>query len=148
MADWRCMGEMLLREELQGFLMSIQSAFYERDLDTLFARFTLPLVVYSAAGVSLVRDEAEFERMTDDYRAALHSRAATHGALMIESQEPAVNNRLRVTVRTRDLDENETQVTGSLVRYFLFEGPEGFTVEMLEYLEVPLPLSEVEDIVH
>ena len=138
----------MLRDELQSFLLSIQSAFYERDLDALFARFTLPLVVYSAAGVAMVRTEAEFERMTDDYRAALQALSATHGSLTIEHQEPAVNNRMRVTVSTQDLDANDRQVTGSRVRYFLFEGPGGFTVEMLEYLEIPLPLSEVEDIVH
>ena len=136
------------KNELQSVLNTIQDAFYARDLETLFGYFTLPLVIYSAAGVALVRNEAEFERMTDDYRAALQALSATHGALTIESQDEAVNNRMRVTIRTRDLDQNEKQVTGSRVRYFLFMGPEGYSVEMLEYLEMPLPLADVEDIVH
>ena len=136
------------RDELLEFLVEIQDAFYQRDLEFLLKRFSLPLVIYSAAGVTLVRDKAELERLTDDYRAALNAMSATHGTLTIRDQEQIMNNRLRVTIRAEDLDANDKPVTGALVRYFLFKDDTSYVVEMLEYLEAPIPIEQIEDIVH
>jgi len=137
-----------MRQELTAFLKRTQSAFYAGDAETLLGYFRLPLVIYSAAGVVLLRDREEFVRMVQDYRNALASMSVSAGRQTILSMDPLVNNRTRVTVRTVDQDETGAAVTGSTVRYFLLQTETGLIVEMMEYLESPMSISDIEKIVH
>ncbi len=137
-----------MRQELTDFLKSAQSAFHAGDVDTLLGCFRLPLVIYSAAGVVLLRNREEFVRMVEDYRKALASMNVSRGRQSVLAIDPPVNKRLRVTVRTVDEDENGVAITGSTIRYFLLQTETGLIVEMLEYLEAPLPISDIEKIVH
>lgn len=137
-----------MRQELTAFLKAAQSAFYAGDAEALLGYFRLPLVIYSAAGVMLLRDREEFVRMVKDYRNALASMSVSTGRQTILSMDPLVNNRTRVTVRTVDHDEAGVAVTGSTVRYFLLQSETGFIVEMMEYLEAPMSISDIEKIVH
>lgn len=141
-------GTALIQDELKAFLAELQSAFFAGDMATLLSYFQMPLVVYSAAGVTVLRNKAEFEKMTQDYMAALGALSVAHGRQTILSRDPVVNHRQRVTVRTVDMNEADQPVTSSTVRYFLVLGELGYSVEMLEYLESPLPISDVEKIVH
>ena len=137
-----------MRQELTAFLKSAQSAFYSGDAEALLDHFRLPLVIYSAAGVVLLRNRAEFIRLVEDYRTALASRSVTAGRQTILSMDPPLNNRMRVTVRTIDEDENGVAQTGRTVRYFLLQTETGLIIEMMEYLEVPMSISDIEKIIH
>ena len=143
---WKGTG--LIQDELKAFLAELQSAFLAGNMANLLSYFQMPLVVYSAAGVTVLRDNAEFEKMTQDYMTALGELSVTQARQTILSRDPVVNNRQRVTVRTVDLNEAGQPVTSSTVRFFLVLGELGYSVEMLEYLEAPLPISDVEKIVH
>lgn len=134
--------------ELSAFLDDLQSAFYSGDVDRLLGFVSLPLVVYSLAGVSVMRDKAEFGRMVRDYRAALMAMDVVRGVKTIEALEPSSNNRQRITVRNIDYNGAGQAVTGSLIRYFLVITSRGYVVEMLEYIEAPLPIETVERLVH
>ena len=52
------------------------------------------------------------------------------------------------TVRNVYVNSEGKPVTGSTIRYFFVENEQGLAVEMLEYLEAPLPISDIEKIVH
>ncbi len=141
-------GTALIQDKLEAFLADLQSAFMAGNLVSLQRYFQIPLVVYSAAGVTVLRDKAEFEKMTQDYMTALGALSIAQARQTILSRDPVVNNRQRVTVRTVDSNEAGEPVTSSTIRYFLVLGQQGYSVEMLEYLEAPLPISDVEKIVH
>ena len=135
-------------KELDVFLDELQSAFYSQDVDELLRRISLPLIVYSVAGVSVLRDRAEFTKLVTDYRAALEAMKVVRGVKSIESSDPVANNRQRVVVRNIDYNQAGQPVTSSLIRYFLVLKPEGYSIEMLEYIEAPVPLEVVEQLVH
>ena len=137
-----------MRQELTAFLKGAQKAFYAGDAETLLGYFRLPLVIYSAAGVVLLRDRDEFVRMVKDYRNALASMSVSKGRQTVLAMDSLVNNRTRVTVRTVDEDETGVAVTGSTVRYFLLQTETGLIIEMMEYLEAPMSISDIEKIVH
>lgn len=141
-------GTALIQDKLEAFLADLQSAFMAGNLVSLQRYFQIPLVVYSAAGVTVLRDKAEFEKMTQDYMTALGTLSIAQARQTILSRDPVVNNRQRVTVRNVDSNEAGESVTSSTIRYFLVLGEQGYSVEMLEYLEAPLPISDVEKIVH
>ena len=142
------MGDAVTQDEINIFLDDLQSAFYSGDVEKLLDFISLPLVVYSVAGVALLRDKSEFTELVNDYRAALIAMEVVRGVKTIEVMESPVNNRQRVTVRNIDYNEAGKEVTGSLIRYFLAETPRGFVIEMLEYIEAPLPIETVEHLVH
>lgn len=137
-----------MRHEPAVFLENVRSAFYAGDADALLGYFRLPLVIYSAAGVVLLRDRDEFVRMVEDYRSALIAMSVATGRQTILAMDPPSNNRLRVTVRTVDEDKNGVAVTGSTVRYFLLQTDDGLIIEMMEYIEVALPIPDIEKIIH
>ena len=137
----------MTRDDINTFLDDLQSAFYAGDAEELLGFISLPLVVYTLAGVSLLRDKPEFEAMVRDYRAALTAMNVVRGVKTIEALEPPTNNRQRVTVRNIDYNDDGQAVTGSLIRYFLAITPRGCVVEMLEYIEAPLPIETVEHLV-
>lgn len=137
------------QEALGIYLRLVQRAFLDGDIEELLDYFCLPLVVYTSAGVTLIRDRAEFARMAAAYRSALMAMSVDHAELQIVSEDPTVNDRLRATVRWIDYNAEGNEVTGSLVRYFLVSHRPGhFVTEMIEYLETPVSHEEVERIVH
>ena len=135
-------------EKLRTYFESLRAAVIQGDFPAIGQRFTLPLVVYSVAGVTLVRDEDELKRMFDMYRAALAASAVANTETTIESVAQSNNGRRRVCVRFVDTDADGQIVTSSLIRYFLVKTADGCKIEMLEYLESPIPLDEIERIVH
>lgn len=137
-----------MQDELKAFLSHLQSLFLAGDSKSLLTYFELPLVVYTAAGVTVLRNETEFERLAQDYMTALRERQVSDGRQTILSRDSVVNNRQRVTVRTIDLSGSGRPVTSSTVRYFLVLNERSYSVEMLEYIEAPLPISDVEKIIH
>lgn len=141
-------GKAVIQDELKAFLANLQNAFYTGDLHALYEYMQLPLVVYTAAGVVVLRDEAEFEHMAQDYLTAMQALSVTHGLQTILTREPMVHNRQRVTVRSVELNAKEETVTSSTIRYFVLKTETGYVVEMMEYLEIPLPVSDVEKIIH
>ena len=138
----------MTRDELTEFLDEVRCAFYAGDVDALVKLMRLPLGVYSAVGVVVLRNREEFARMVEDYRAAIVALEVVDGRQTILSLDPAVNNRMRATVRNVDVNAEGKPVTGSTIRYFFVENEQGLAVEMLEYLEAPLPISDIEKIVH
>lgn len=136
------------RDGLKALLDGIQHALMSGDLGGLSRFFTFPLVVYSTAGVSVMRGEADFERLAVQYRSALMDLAVVQSEAEVVSRDPPKNNRFRAIVRVNDMDLSGRVVTGSLIRYFVVQSGEAMSVEMLEYLESPLPSGVVETIVH
>lgn len=141
-------GTAVIQDDLKSFLSGIQAAFFAGDMHALFQSFQIPLVVYSAAGVVVLRNEAEFERLAQDYLDAIKALSVTQGRQTILERDTMVHNRQRVTVRSVEMDAAGTPVTSSTIRYFVVKSEDGYAVEMLEYLEMPLPVSDVEKIIH
>ena len=79
---------------------------------------------------------------------SLRALGGTSSAICIQHRDVPINHRGRATVRVTVLDVDGHAVTGSLIRYFLVEEDGLYRVEMMEYLEAPLPTSEVERILH
>ena len=148
MKKLRQKGTAVIQDDLKVLFAEIQAAFFAGDLRLLHMYFQFPLVVYTAAGVAVLRSEAEFEAMTQTYLDALKATSATHSRQTILTRDPMVHNRQRVTVRTDDLNAAGRTVTSSTVRFFLVRKDGRYLVEMLEYLEAPLPISDVEKIIH
>ncbi len=138
----------MTRDELTDCLNEVRRAFYAGDVDALVDLMRLPLVVYSAVGVVVLRDREEFSRMVADYRAAIVAMQVVDGRQTILSRDPPTNNRMRATVRTVDMNAEGKPVTGSTIRYFFVKTAKGLAIEMIEYLEMPLPISDAEKIVH
>lgn len=135
-------------DRLRSFLESLQGSFLAGELDEVLSFFTLPVVIYSVAGVTVLRDETEFLHTARQYHAALVAKAVVSSVLDIIERDHAVHNRSRVTVRIVDLDSRGSQVTTSLIRYFLMHTETSYRVEMMEYLEAPLSSDEIERIIH
>jgi hypothetical protein len=143
-----CKGVRLLTEKLQSFLETMQAAFIEGRIQDVLACYTFPLIVYSPVGVTLIRNEKQFGEMATLYREAILALDVTSFEILIEQMDQPYNHRVRATARSIDFNADGTPVTGSLVRYFLVEVGDSFHIEMLEYLELPLSISDVERIVH
>ena len=135
-------------DRLRSFLESLQGSFLAGELDELLMYFTLPVVIYSVAGVTVLRDEAEFLHTARQYHAALVAKAVASSVIEIIERDHAVHNRSRVTVRIVDMDCRGNRVTTSLIRYYLIHTETSYRVEMLEYLEAPLSSDEIERIIH
>ena len=135
-------------KKLKDYFQSLRAAVIQGDFSAMSQRFTLPLVVYSVAGVTLVRDEEELLRMFELYRAALTASQVAKTETTIDNVDQSNFGRRRVCVRFVDTDADGNVVTSSLIRYFLVKTPNGCKIEMLEYLESPIPLDEIKRIVH
>lgn len=135
-------------DKLMDFLSQLQHMFTSGEHDELQAFFTFPLVIYTVAGVSVIRTSAEFETRTKRYREALASLDVTSATMDLEHRDPPFNRRTKVTVRVTDFTSEGIAVTGSLIRYFLVADDGTYKVEMMEYLEAPLAVEDVEKIVH
>ena len=138
----------MTRDGLSEFLETIQRAFLSGETDVLGTHFVWPLVVYTMAGVTVIRDEKDFSEKAGQYLAALRALSVASSSLSVEQREPLMNNRFKATVRVTDYNANGDQVVGSLIRYFLVQNQSVLKVEMLEYVETPLTAVEVERIVH
>lgn len=134
--------------DLEDFMKAMQADFLAGHLEELSKRFLMPLVVYSVAGVVVLRTVEEFLQRTALYRDAMMAMNVATSQIAVVSQDALENERLRVTVRVTDFDAGGEMVTGSLIRYFLKASGETYAIEMIEYLEAPLPSDEVERLVH
>ena len=119
------------QDELKAFLSNIQAAFFAGDLETVRQSFQFPLVVYTAAGVTVLRDESEFLRLAQDYLEAQKGRSMVQGSQTILTRDPLVHKRQRVTVRSIIMDAKGTPVASSTVRYFVVKTDQSYAVEMM-----------------
>lgn len=141
-------GTGLTEDKLIQFLSSLRRLFREGPTEAIVDYFELPLVLYTVVGVTVIRDEADLMRIVGEYRAAMELLKVDHSSFEIQHRDPTNNRRLRATVRYTDYQADGRAVTGSLVRYFIVERNGSWKLEMIEYLEAPLPALEVERIVH
>ncbi len=135
-------------DRLHQFFDSLMAAFLDERPEDFQKHFSFPVVIYSVAGVTMVRDPVELLRITGLYREALKEAAIVATNYEISDLEPPKNNRMRATLTFSDQNPDGTPFAGSVVRYFLFDGPDGYKIEMMEYLEVRLGVTDVERIVH
>ncbi len=135
-------------DRLYRFFDGLMEAFLNERQEEFQRHFVFPVVVYSVAGVTLIRDPEELLRITGLYRDALRKTAMVATNFDIEKQDQPKNNRMRVTLSFSDNGPEGERYTGSVIRYFLHDGPSGYKIEMMEYLEVVLGVSELERIVH
>lgn len=135
-------------DDLTEYFSTLQTAFLRGQFSDLAKFFALPLVVYTQAGVLVIRDTAELFRLSEQYRAALIAIDVISTRTIIETIEQPVVNRRRIVVRFEDLGLDGRPVTRSLIRYFLVNDQGVTRIEMMEYIETPLPIADVERIVH
>lgn len=135
-------------EKLHAFLAEMQAAFLQGRFEDVVACYVFPLVVYTPAGIMLIREIEQFGEVTARYRDAILALNITHSDMQIEQADQPYNHRLRATTRFTDFNADGKPVTGSLIRYFLIVDGDSFKIEMMEYLELPLPIPDVERIIH
>ena len=134
---------------MKRFLTEVRDALFKADYDALAQYCAVPLVVYSAAGVVAIKDREEIKLLADKYHQLLSAFPITHGECRIVQRDPTVNQRLRVTARWDEVGADNTPLTSSLVRYFLYEkAPNTWLIEMLEYLEMAVSVEDAERIIH
>ena len=136
-------------DNLISFLEETRKALFENDFEALSKYIIMPLVVYSPAGVLVVKDLEHFLAVSSSYREALAVHAITHGKCTILERDPMRNRRTRVTAHWTELDAEDTPLVTSTIRYFIWmPKPDRWMIEMLEYLEIPIPIEAVERIIH
>ena len=138
----------MAHDELDGFLSRLYATFMAMDIEALAEFFSNPLVIYTKAGLRVVRDTAGLEVFVRRYHEELAVLMVTSGELRIESRETPHDGRMRVLVRTFGYDAEGRSVSTTLLRFFVVQSPAGFKVEMIEYISSPLSLATVEKIVH
>ena len=142
-------GEKVSEQELKCFLLAVQEAFLALDFDVLRSKFLLPLVVYSAAGVLLIKDKAGFRDHAGRYLDALLANGVRMSDCQIVEIDALNNRRFRSTVRWTDFRSSGEPVSRSLIRYFMIEDTaDVWKIEMMEYVELPISISEAERIIH
>lgn len=141
-------GGRLKKEILQDYFIQLQSHFLKGELPKLETFFSYPLVVYTAVGIVIVRNETQHARLTEKYRAALVEMEVTDSVVELQSYDWLDQDRLRATVAFEDLNAERQVVTESVVRYFLVQNSGRFQIEMVEYLKSPLPENTVSRIIH
>lgn len=137
-----------MRNELSAFLEDIQAEFLAGRLDELTKKLAVPFVLYSVAGVAVLRTREDVLDQVTTLHSALMDLAVVSSKVTVVSHEPVKNNRLRATVRSTHYGVDGAVITGSLIRYFLRVRDKGFTIEMVEYLEAPFPTEDIERLVH
>ncbi len=120
----------------------------EGDLSDFMEFVTMPMVVYTEAGVTVVPSQRQLLSVLQGYRKAVAEMGVAGGTFTIEERDAPTNQRVRVLVSSSYRLQHGSVVSGSHVRFFLLMDGDGFKLEMLEFLESPFPLSEVERIVH
>lgn len=128
-----------MREDVGTFFLSVQSDFIAGRLQAVAQRLAKPLVIYSPAGVVVSQNPDDTVRRASMYRDALWALSTESGTFEILSQDPVVNNRLRVTIRADYFTAQGVETASSLSRYFLLQTEETYLVEMIEYLVSSVP---------
>ena len=136
-------------EGLTKFLLQVQEMFLGRDLDALSTRFVLPFVVYSAAGILLIKDEESFRDHTSRYLYALHAENIGKSECAIRDIVLVSDQRFHASVRWMAFAEDGQLMSSSLIRYFMIEDGSGrWKIEMMEFVELPITLSQAERVIH
>ncbi len=148
MAICHCLGGRLDDDGPESFIRSIQEVFLNGDLRDLVEFVTMPMVVYTKAGVTVVRSERQLLSVLRGYRKAVAEMGVASGTITIEERDAPTNQRVCVLVSSSYRLQDGSVVPGSRIRLFLLRDGDGFKLEMLEFLESPFSLSEVERIVH
>ncbi len=139
----------MTEESIKPFLERTREAFFGGDLKALAEYFVWPLVVYSPVGVLVIKDQDQFVAVSGQFLAALAEYSIASGTCVILEREPMRNRRTRVTVHWTELTADGSPVATSTIRYFLLMPEEGiWRIEMMEYLEIPIPIETAERIVH
>ena len=132
---------------LTSFLERLQSAFLSMKLEELLDAFALPLPVYSAAGLRLVREPQEFVAMARMFREIRGE--TTTSAIELLSLDPIVNDRFRALAQWHHYDTEGHATGNSQVRYFIhLRAPDQFIIEMIEFLVLPITLDQANTIIH
>lgn len=136
-------------DELRQFLLLAQGMFLGHDLDALSMRFVLPFVVYSAAGILLIKDEVAFRDHTGRYFSELNAQDIKSSDCKITDITIVSDQRFHTTVRWMDAGEDGKLFSSSLIRYFMIEDGRGqWKIEMMEFVEMPITLSQAERVIH
>ncbi|MEM1236659.1 MAG: hypothetical protein AAF230_03565 [Pseudomonadota bacterium] len=133
---------------LEAYFKELQDVFHGQGSKEIPDFFAFPLVIYTPVGVTLVQNTRQFQSIVSAYREALGSRGVVKTELLVEGQAALSDQRLQATVRYTDLGEDGHVIASTVAKYFLMRHGDRYKIEMLEYLELPLSLSEVERIVH
>ena len=136
------------QEKVREFLEQLQIDFSEGRLEQICARMKLPLVIYTVAGATLLRTQDELETMTGQFLAAVQASNQIFTSVEIISMETPQPGRVRATARSIGNDAEGRSILPALIRYFLIADGDTYLVEMLEYLEAPLPPEEIQRILH
>ena len=136
------------QESFIEFLNRLQDTFLEGRVEEITSFVTMPLVIYTVAGVTVLRTPEELTAIAEQYRAAIVGLSVTNSQIEIVEWTASVNQRVRATARAVNFDSAGRLVTSSLIRYFVVLADSGCRIEMIEYLEAPLPPEEVERLVH
>lgn len=142
-------GDGVSEEVLSRFLLEAQENFLGHDIKALKARFVLPFIVYSAAGVLLIKDEAEFLDHASRYLQELRADDIEMSECQIKDIAIVSDQRFHATVRWMDFGDEGQICSSSLIRYFMIEEAEGhWKIEMMEFVEMPISISQAERVIH
>lgn len=130
-----------MSEDIKSFFSTMQNDFIAGRLEKMASVLSTPLVMYSPAGVVVVSTNKDVVHRISMYRQALWALSTSGGTCEILSQDPVVNKRLRVLLRSTYLTDDGTVTTSTVTRYFLMQTETSFLVEMIEYLEFPIPVD-------
>ncbi|MCG6884396.1 MAG: hypothetical protein LJE62_11650 [Silicimonas sp.] len=134
--------------KLDSFFADLQSAMVDGDMELLASHFVFPMVIYTVAGVSVLREDSDLLKVVREYRQSLKALGVAQSKLCVQQSDILVNHRRRATVRITEMNAEGGAITGSLIRYFLVESDGRYRIEMMEILEAALPTPEVERILH
>lgn len=135
-------------DRLDHFVLTLQDAFLNRRWEEFHRYFAFPLVIYTVIGVKVVRDWAHLQQLMEHYARALQEHNVLSTSSEIVQRDPPKNQRIRLTVRFAGHGPDDTEVTTTVLRYFVLEADGTFKIEMIEYLQEPFPKSVVEQIFH
>lgn len=137
------------RDQLLAFLLQVQKQFLQNDIVSLRTNIVLPLVVYTAAGILLIRDEEGFLDRATRYLQALHAENIRMSECLIKDVVQVSSSRFHATVRWKDFGDGGKLCSSSLIRYFMIEDTDGrWKIEMMEFVEMPITVSQAEHIIH
>ncbi|MEK6216944.1 MAG: hypothetical protein N2B03_06955 [Boseongicola sp.] len=96
-----------------------------------------------------MKDQDQFLVVSGQFLAALAEYAIESGTCVILKREPICNRRTRVTAHWTELTADGSPVVTSTIRYFLLITSDNlWRIEMMEYLEIPIPIETAERIIH
>lgn len=141
-------GDVALMNAIAGYLEALQRAFLGPDVSQVGPFFSTPLVIYSLVGVRVVRTHAELLSISTAYRDVLREKGIVQTRLLDVKQDAQQNKRCRVTARYQNLAANQDFVVSSVVRYFLLKDQDTYVIEMLEYIEPPISVEDINRLFH